>query len=294
MATITYTSLPITTGGRISASSVSITSNVYTEQRFGISNNFLPSTILNSSINLNSGVNVNTSAQLNTSKIYDTNSLPQLSKSIEIVSSIVIGSSQTKYQTYFDTLILGQAPYGLSNIINNNTVHVTVDKPTSYVTVYGTGTDLTLNVQKTFYCSTKLGETSYAFNVPVPVDRIDAYGFTVGKSAAAYQRDVSSGLYTNLNLQYPTTFCATYISATDLSTFLPPYVTSYNYTAATKGVLLNYAVNKTPAKVLIRVLDYYSLNLLRAIEYVTNNLNNTIHLPVPNGKYIVRIDTLTQ
>jgi len=293
MASVNYTDLLVATGAKITSFPIAITSNVYTEQRFGVSNNFSPSTTLSSSINLNAGVNINTSVQLNTSKIYDTNSLIKLSKSIESISAIVIGSSQTKYQTYFDTLILGQAPYGLSNIINNNTVHVTVDKPTSYVTVYGTGTDLTLNVQKTFYCSTQLGKTSYSFSVPVPVDRIDTYGFTVGKSAAAYQLDLNSGLYNNLNLQYPNTFCATYVSTTDLNTFLPPYVTSYNYTAATKGVLLNYTVNKTPAKVLIRVLDYYSLNLLRSIEYVTNNLNNTIHLPVPNGKYIVRIDTLT-
>lgn len=294
MPTITYTSLPIADKVLISTSSASITSNVHTEERFGISNNFLPDTILNSSINLNSGVNVNTSVQFNTNKIYNTSSLPKITKSIEIISSVVIGSSQTRYITYFDTLILGQAPYGISNIINNNIVQVNVDKPASYISVYGTGTDLTLNVQKTFYCSTRLGETSYTFNIPVPVDRIDTYGFTVGKSAAAYQLDLSSGLYNNLNLQYPNTFCATYISTTDLNTFLPPYITSYNYAAANKGVLLNYTVNKTPAKVLIRVLDYYSLNLLRSIEYTTNNLNNTIHLPVPTGKYVVRIDTLTQ
>lgn len=294
MASVNFTNLLVPTGANITSSSLAITSNVHTEQRFGVSNNFLPSTILNSSINLNAGVNANTSVLLNTNTIYNTNSLPKLGKSIETISSIVIGSSQTKYQTYFDTLILGQAPYGLSNIINNNTIHVTVDKPTSYITVYGTGTDFNLNVQKTFYCSTKLGETSYSFNVPVPVDRIDSYGFTVGKSAAAYQFDINSGLYNNLNLEYPNTYCATYVSTTDLNTFLPPYITSYSYTGATKGVLLNYTVNKTPAKVLIRVLDYYSLNLLRSIEYVTNNLNNTIHLPVPSGKYIVRIDTLTQ
>lgn len=294
MASITYTNIAIPDPIRSSNTLSVITDSIFSEQVFGISNNSSPSTILNSYINHNSGVNTSISVEFNSNKVIANNTLTKVNKSIENISSILAGTSSINYQTYFDILILEQAPYGISEIINNNNVRVIVNRPSSYIAVYGTGTDFTLNIQKTFYCSTRVGETSYSFTVPVPVDRIDTYGFTVGKSAAAYQLDTNSNNYNNVNLNYPNTYCATYVSATDLNEFLPPYVTSYSYNIANKGVILSFTLNKAPAKVLIRVLDYYSLNLLRAIEYVTNNLNNTIHLPVPNGKYIVRIDTLTQ
>jgi hypothetical protein len=292
MSSITYTDITIPDPIRGTNTLSVITDSIFSEQVFGISNNFLPNDILNSYINHNFGVNTSINVEFNSNKVIVNNTLTKINKSVETISSVLAGTSNINYQTYFDTLILEQAPYGISEIINNNNVRVIVSRPSSYITVYGTGTDFTLNIQKTFYCSTKVGETSYSFTVPVPVDRIDTYGFTVGKSAAAYQLDTNSNSYNNIDLNYPDTYCATYVSATDLNEFLPPYITSYNYNIANKGVLLNYTLNKAPAKVFIRVLDYYSLNLIKALEYTTNITNNTIHLPLPIGKYVVRIDTL--
>ena len=289
---VTYTDIGIPNFIKVTGTKAAITDSIFSEQVFGISNNFLPNTILNSFINHNFGINTNISVEFNNNKVRVNNTLVKIDKSVEVISSVLAGTSNINYQTYFDTLILEQAPYGLSEIINNNTIRVVVSKPSSYIAVYGTGTDSNLNVQKVFYCSTRLGQTAYSFNIPVPVDRIDSYGFTVGKSAAAYQLDTNSNSYNEVNLNYPNTYCATYVSSGDLNELLPPYVISYSYNVANKGVILNYTLNKAPAKVFIRVLNYYSLNLIKAIEYTTNQINNTIHLPLPIGKYVVRIDTL--
>ena len=289
---ITHNNIAIPDFIKVNAAQISITDSIFSEQVFGISNNFSSNNILNSFINYNFGVDTDTNVEFNYNKVIVNSILIKIDKSVETSLLIIPGTSKFIYITFFDALILDQSPYGISEVINNNIIRVTVNKPSTYIAVYGTGKDLNLNIQKIFYCSTRIGEASYSFTVPIPVDRIDSYGFTVGKSAAAYQLDINLNIYNSINLNYPNTYCATYISSGDLNDILPPYVTSYSYTIANKGVILNYTLNKAPAKVFIRVLNYYSLNLIKAIEYTTNQINNTIHLPLPIGKYVIRIDTL--